>query len=948
MGAKALTAACACSLPETTALFHHATPVLPRLWALLLCAACGLALGVQAAETPRVLMVASYHAGMPWSDAQIAGVQSQLGALPVPVTMQLDFLDTKHVQPDARYYQEFERLLLVKYGTAPPAALVAADDDALDFLLRLRQHNFPDVPILFSGVSGSRRTALEQEAHVGGVFDDLDLEQCLRTMLTLLPQTHRVVVVHDQSRTSLAQVQTLREALRQRKDLQVEYLSGLPVNAMQARLRQLGSYDLVFALAFNRDAQDRMLTHEEAADLWAQASGAPVVVTREVAMRPGILGGFLVSGFAQGQTAGRLVGQVLQGQAPATLPLMAGISQATLDYQQMQHWGIDEDTLPPQVSVLNRPVSAIDGLRPHRVWLLALFGSLLVIIGLLLYGMRLRRTAERELRRSAQNYRALFDNSPDAIVVRDIDTCRMVDANPRFRDLFGYQNHEIAGIDVGALSAGGESYGAAQVRQWEAGVARPGAQVFEWQSRRKDGSVFWSENSVTRYESADGQRTVISIRDISDRKRAESMAREFEHRVQQIYQNLPVAVFTIDAAHIITSWNPQMERLTRVPASQVLGTTDTWRGAYPEPRPCLIDMIVDGASDEALARLYPGKLRTSKLVPGALEGEDFFPFAGGAGGMWIRFCAAPMRDNASQVVGAIETLMDVTELKAAQKKLESLNQELETRVTTRTQDLERAMGQLVQSEKLAALGSLVAGIAHELNTPIGNVMAVSSTLTTEVGDFSQRLLSGTARRSEVTEGAARLREASALIERNALKAAQLIRDFKEIAVDQSSTRRRQFLLRDLVQDVLSTSQPLFKHVQHQVVVDMDGALALDSYPGPLEQILTNFLANSLNHAFGGMPQGEIRIAARADGAFAVLDYADNGCGIAPENLPHIFEPFYTTKLGQGGSGLGLYIAYNLVQSVLGGSIAVDSPPGQGARFTLRLPLVAPHYVAPVG
>lgn len=123
-------------------------------------------------------------------------------------------------------------------------------------------------------------------------------------------------------------------------------------------------------------------------------------------------------------------------------------------------------------------------------------------------------------------------------------------------------------------------------------------------------------------------------------------------------------------------------------------------------------------------------------------------------------------------------------------------------------------------------------------------------------------------------------------------------------------------------------------------------LALDSYPGPLEQVLTNFLANSLNHGFEGLAQGHITIAAVQEGADVVLEYADNGCGIAPGNLQHIFEPFYTTKLGRGGSGLGLYIVYNLVTNVLGGSITAHSTPGAGARFVLRLPAQAPAHSGP--
>jgi signal transduction histidine kinase len=288
----------------------------------------------------------------------------------------------------------------------------------------------------------------------------------------------------------------------------------------------------------------------------------------------------------------------------------------------------------------------------------------------------------------------------------------------------------------------------------------------------------------------------------------------------------------------------------------------------------------------------------------------------------------------------------VTHLKRTQATLEELNRDLEVRVQTRNAELQQAMGQLVQSEKLAALGSLVAGVAHELNTPIGNVMAVATTLTDEVAAFSQKLLSGSARRSDVEKAATRLQEASALIERNATKAAKLINDFKEVAVDQSSTRRRHFVLLDVVNEVLTTTRPLFKNAPHTVAQDIPLELTLDSYPGPLEQVLTNFLTNSLNHGFEGQAQGQIHIQARQEGSDIVLEYSDNGCGIAAANLQHVFEPFYTTKLGRGGSGLGLYIVYNLVSNVLGGSIAAHSTVGVGTRFVLHVPIQAPSHSAP--
>ncbi len=914
------------------------------LLGLLWASAAAWAAGPQPA---RVLLIASYHAGMPWSDSQIAGVRSQLTGLPMPVDVQVNFLDTKHVKPSEAYYQQFEAMLLAKYGPTAPNAIVVADDDALDFVLGMRQRRFAGVPILFSGVASSRRLELQQLPNVGGVFDDLDVAESLMSLLDLHPSFTRVVVVHDQSRTSLAQVETLKSKLHHRTGVQLEYLTNQSVEQVQARLAQLDAQDLVFALPFNRDANGRVLSHEEATDLWVAAAHAPIAVTRDVAMRAGVLGGFLVSGLEQGQTSGHLAALVLQNKAPQTLPLIDGASHATVDYRQMQRWGIALERLPAGATVLNRPGNILDDLRPYLPWLAALFGSLLVTISLLLYVLRIRKKTEAGLRLSAHNFEALFNNSPDAVMVRDMGSGEVVEANPRFREMFGYLAEEVKQLSLADLCSQEVRFGTAEILQWMNKTQHEGDQFFEWRSRRKDGGFFWSEISARRFDTLQGQRVVSIIRDISDRKQAETLAREFDHRIQQVYQNLPIAIFAIDAQHKITFWNLQMTRLTGVHADEVVGTSDTWRGIYADARPCMLDFIVDGADIDVLVQHYPDHVSASELVPDAFEGESFLPAAAGGRGIWGRFCAAPLRDARGTITGAIETVIDFTQLKQSQDQLEVLNQDLEARVAVRNEELKRAMGQLMQSEKLAALGSLVAGIAHELNTPIGNVLAVASTLKDETQGFTDMVLSGSARRSDVEKGMARINEASALIERNAERAGRLIRDFKQVAVDQSSTRRRQFVLHEVVEEILATIRSTFKGVKLHIETEIALDIALDSYPGPLEQVITNFLVNSVVHGFEGRPEGHIRITAQRDGAQVVVSYDDDGCGIQADNLQHLFEPFYTTKLGQGGSGLGLYIVHNLVVNVLGGQVSVSSTPGQGSRFVVRLPVQAPDHTVPV-
>ncbi len=283
------------------------------------------------------------------------------------------------------------------------------------------------------------------------------------------------------------------------------------------------------------------------------------------------------------------------------------------------------------------------------------------------------------------------------------------------------------------------------------------------------------------------------------------------------------------------------------------------------------------------------------------------------------------------------------ELRQTRDRLEDLVQERTGELSAANIELKQAMAQLVQSEKLASLGNLVAGIAHELNTPLGNTVTVSSTLKQKVAEFRTLLHENRLKRSELEAFIETSTEAALLIEKSAQRASELISNFKQVAVDTASTRRRVFDLKQTVDEVMSTLRPQFKHTPHQVDVALPPGVQLESYPGPLEQVLTNLVTNSLAHGLSAERPGHIRIsAALADERTVQLVYQDNGCGI-PETLRRrVFDPFFTTRLGQGGSGLGLYIVYNLIYGVLGGKLALDDAPGGGARFTVLLPLTAPQ------
>ena len=297
------------------------------------------------------------------------------------------------------------------------------------------------------------------------------------------------------------------------------------------------------------------------------------------------------------------------------------------------------------------------------------------------------------------------------------------------------------------------------------------------------------------------------------------------------------------------------------------------------------------------------------------------------------------------VDGFFVRIDDITDRKRSEDEILALNRSLEQRLEQLGQAMEtlqNAQADLVRAEKLSALGALVAGVAHELNTPIGNALTVASTMDDKTREFCRELDAGNLRKSALTSFTDVTREANQLIMRNLMTAGELVRSFKQVAVDQTSAHRRDFDLRETIEEVLTTLRHQLKAGQVRLQTDLVESVRLDSYPGPLGQVITNLFNNALLHAFEGGISGVIHISSRRlDAEQVEVRFEDDGSGVSEEHLPKLFNPFFTTKMGRGGSGLGLNIVHNIVTGLLGGRISVNSSRGQGTCFVITLPLTAP-------
>lgn len=317
----------------------------------------------------------------------------------------------------------------------------------------------------------------------------------------------------------------------------------------------------------------------------------------------------------------------------------------------------------------------------------------------------------------------------------------------------------------------------------------------------------------------------------------------------------------------------------------------------------------------------------------------------------------PQEGEIGRLASAFDSMATELEKKehersVAQNELLRLNEELEQRVIQRTEqlartnrdlqqtleNLQRTQKQLVLSEKLAALGELVAGVAHEINTPVGVALSAGSTLVEKNRTLTELFSQGEMKRSDLTQFLEESREGVDMILVNLNRASDLIRSFKMVAVDQVSEHRRLFRLREYIDEILLSLRPKLKRTSHRIIVECDPDLTVESYPGAFSQILTNLIINSLVHGFAEEESGEIRIEAVRRENVLELRYSDNGKGMEPEVQDRIFEPFFTTSRQHGSTGLGLHIVFNLVTRTLGGEIGCESRPGQGTVFHMTIPV----------
>jgi len=390
--------------------------------------------------------------------------------------------------------------------------------------------------------------------------------------------------------------------------------------------------------------------------------------------------------------------------------------------------------------------------------------------------------------------------------------------------------------------------------------------------------------------------------------------------LNQILENSPDGIFTISNELSIKYVNPAFCRILDFQPEELIGTQITeYLGDLNILNVCMAEVELHGHCNdqETIFKRKDGSVvHISKNVQAIVDENG----------------------NCSEILISIRDLTDLhqlnKELEKSKLELEANNKNLEDIIS----DLRNTQQQLIESEKLASLGGLVAGIAHEINTPLGISVTSATSMHEELDLLQKKFSDHTLKKTELESFFSQANQACTILNTNLHRASDLVRSFKQVAVDQTIDEIRNIDLCEYLDEVLISIGPSFKHSHVDVVSECHEKINFKTHPGALYQIISNLTINSMTHAYNSESIGKIDIKAHQENDNIVIEYSDDGKGISEENLKNIFTPFFTTARGSGGSGLGLSIVYNLVTGTLKGKIKVNSTEGKGTQFKIVLPI----------
>lgn len=889
------------------------------LLAILLCLGwCGRAgygqtePATAAHQPPRhILVLNSYHQGYPFTDREMAGIKAVTGER-LDIELHVAYMDAKrNCSPE--YLAELARLYKIAYANCQLAAILATDNDALDFVCRYRSELFPSVPIIFCGINDFTPRLLVGQEAISGVAEASDYRSTILLGLNLFRSARRVVVLTDNTTTGRSHITALHRDLEAgdlRADVAVWSLGEMTFTELEARLRKLDTSSLLLVLQHYVDRNGTTYSTEEGLHRILAASGAPVFVVNEMRITDGVVGGHVVNGFEQGRAAAEMLLRVLAGEDLSRLPVTAGSANRYMfDYNGLRRWGIGTGALPAKSVILNQPTTFWHVHRNLGVGLVTLIVWLVLIAATLALIIRHRARRETELREREAFFQGIIEKLPVPLVVIDHNTILML--NRTFTELFGWTLAELPDMQHWLATAA-------------PGVVRPPSLRDTWD---RDREALLAGNTVKRTLSIaardgtqrtvafialaiDGHRMVGLFDDITAQRRMEDSLRESEEKYRTLFETMAQGIVYQDADGHITAANPAATRLLGLAPEQLRSR------AASDPRWQTIREDLSPMPSEE----YPSmiSLRTGRpvhnVVMGILHPEE-------KRHRWVVVNSTPVFHDDQETAGEVYvTLTDITEAKGAARKLELLLGELE--------------------QKNREMEMILYVTSHDLRSPLVNLEGFGSMLETACNTLRDILADASV--PEAVRDRARMwtderiPKSVKFILGSTRKMNSLVNGLLQVSrTGQAQLHREQLDMNALLGAVVHTMTYQIQEVQAQVELNPVPACHGDSEQ--INQIFANLIGNALKYRTPGQPP-RITISGEVKEGEAIYCVSDHGVGIAPQHQHRIWDLFQRLSPDDTipGEGIGLTLVKRIVERHHG-RCWLESTPGEGSRFYVALP-----------
>ncbi len=913
---------------------------------------------------------------------------------------------------DKDYREAIRGFLLSKYRYAYPDLIIVSDDAAFNLLLEMRAELFQKVPLVFCGLNNFNPERLQGLDGVTGVNEEISIVPTLDLAMKLFPRTERIfALVDDLSAVGKANLHKYRAAAHHFAGrLSLDELLNLTIDRSPQVLSGLPKNSLVLYLSGLPKPDGSYLSRTETMHIVAQHAPVPVLTLWASAMGEGALGGYVISGDAQGRMAGELAGAVLSGTDPVTIPVvMESPNVPMFDYQQMLKFGIPESALPEGSEVVNRPFSFY---REYRlgVWLgVLLLVSLAALVLTLLSIMSRRKEAEEKLRSSEVRLRRISNTILDAIIMID-HLGRVSFWNPAAEQIFGYCSAEALGQDIHELLAPGQyqdDYRRAFAEFQQSATGSAVGKTIELPALRKDGHEITIDLSLSAFLEGSRWHAVGIARDTTERKRTEEELHSRELYLRMAVEAGQVGLWTWDTSSAQLTWNNRLKEIFGLPVEGESPTFEEFSSAiHPADREETLTVVSQALSDQKLFRHeyrilwpdgsthwvhaigqgeYDDEGRAVTMVGSALDmteqkhvEEALRESEGRFQKMFREHDAIMMliepesgrivdiNDAARNYYGysreefnhlAIQDINMMPQEEAAKvrqlvKNGIQTNFEFKHRLANgETRDIEahiscieinkqpllfpiindisdrkRLMEEQTRGAQLAALGTLAAGVAHEINNPIQGILNYAS------------LIEKSPDRSE------RNKEMAHRIVGESLRIAKITQDLLFYSKDSRQEYKRAGI-NEVIEGALSLVGTKVRRYGIELRTDFQPDLPqLRLQPQSIQQVVINLVDNAYDAIRELGENAELRIirlSTRAlppdDPTEIELDVYDNGVGIPPEVMPKAQQAFFTTKPSSQGTGLGLSIVSDIVNKH-GGRIELASQEGEFTSVKVFLPI----------